>query len=99
MIELPGFTRGLAFAGRFAFIGLTQIRESSTFGDLPITQRLQERVCGSPIVDLRSCRAVGFLRFDGIVTEIFDVQLMHLVRFPEIAEFFSEAATSFFQLP
>ncbi len=99
LIELPGFTRGLAFAGRYAFIGLSQIRESSTFGDLPITQRLQERVCGIWIVDLHSCRAVGFLRFDGIVQEIFDVQLMHHVRFPEIAEFSSEAATSSFQLP
>ena len=30
--ELPGFTRGLVFAGPLAFVGLSQIRESSTFG-------------------------------------------------------------------
>src|SRR5262249_52310919 len=27
--ELPGFTRGLALAGRYAFIGLSKIRETS----------------------------------------------------------------------
>ncbi len=38
--ELPGFTRGLAFAGPLAFVGLSQIRETATFGGLPISERL-----------------------------------------------------------
>ena len=33
--ELPGYARGLAFAGPFAFIGLSKIRETSTFGGVP----------------------------------------------------------------
>ena len=32
--ELPGFTRGLAFAGRVAFVGLSQVREH-VIADLP----------------------------------------------------------------
>ena len=40
--QLPGFTRGLAFIGEIAFVGLSQIRESSTFGELPLTRRLAE---------------------------------------------------------
>ncbi len=84
--ELPGFARGLAFAGGLAFIGLSQIRESSTFGDLPLTQRLSERQCGVWIVDLRSGSIAGFLRFDDLVQEIFDVALLGGVRYPEIAE-------------
>src|SRR5205085_1212580 len=29
--ELPGFTRGLDFLGRYAFVGLSQVRESAVF--------------------------------------------------------------------
>jgi uncharacterized protein (TIGR03032 family) len=83
--ELPGFTRGLAFAGRTAFVGLSQIRESSTFGDLPLTQRLQERQCGVWMVDLVTGEVTGFLRFDDLVQEVFDVALLPR-RMPEVAE-------------
>ena len=84
--ELPGFTRGLAFAGDTAFVGLSQIRETATFGELPVTQRLQERQAGVWMVDLRSGQVAGFLRFEDLVQEIFDVALLPGKRFPEIAE-------------
>ena len=84
--ELPGFTRGLAFAGRTAFIGLSQIRESATFGELPVTRRLRERECGVWMVDLDSGAVTGFLRFDALVQEIFEIAVLHRRRFPEIAE-------------
>ena len=84
--ELPGFTRGLTFVDGIAFVGLSQIRESATFGDLPVTQRLRERQCGVWMVDLGSGSTIGFLRFDDLVQEIFDVALLGGVRFPEVAE-------------
>jgi uncharacterized protein (TIGR03032 family) len=84
--ELPGFTRGLAFAQDMAFVGLSQIRETATFGELPVTQRLKERQAGVWIVDLRSGQIAGFLRFEDLVQEIFDVALLPEKRFPEIAE-------------
>jgi uncharacterized protein (TIGR03032 family) len=84
--ELPGFTRGLTFAGRTAFVGLSQIRESSTFGDLPLTRRLQERLCGVWMVDLDRGEVTGFLRFDDLVQEVFDLALLRGQRFPEVAE-------------
>jgi uncharacterized protein (TIGR03032 family) len=84
--ELPGFTRGLAFLGDVAFVGLSQIRESSTFGELPLTRRLKERQCGVWMVNLRSGAVTGFLRFDDLVQEIFDVAVLAGARFPEIAE-------------
>ena len=34
--ELPGFTRGLDFHGPFAFIGLSQVRESAVFNGLAL---------------------------------------------------------------
>src|SRR5207302_2088000 len=73
--ELPGFTRGLAFAGPFAFVGLSQVRESNIFGGIPLTARVAERQCGVYAVDLRSGTVAAFLRFDGDVREIFDVQV------------------------
>ena len=84
--ELPGFTRGLALVGDTAFVGLSQIRETATFGELPVTQRLQERQSGVWTVDLRSGAVTGFLRFEDLVQEIFDVCVLAGKRFPEIAE-------------
>ncbi len=84
--ELPGFTRGLAFVDGVAFVGLSQVRESSTFGDLPLTRRGQERQCGVWMVDLASGEVAGFLRFNDLVQEIFDVAVLAGARFPEISE-------------
>jgi uncharacterized protein (TIGR03032 family) len=99
VVELPGFTRGLAFAGNTAFVGLSQIRESSTFGDLPITQRLQERMSGVWMVDLARGAIEGFLRFDDLVQEVFDVTLLPGKRWPEVADPGSTAVASSYVLP
>ncbi len=99
VIELPGFTRGLALTGDLAFVGLSQIRESSTFGDLPLTTRLRERLSGVWVVSLRHATIAAFLRFEDLVQEIFDVALLAGARFPEIAEPDSTAATTTFVFP
>src|SRR5262245_1802885 len=49
--ELPGYTRGLALYDRFAFVGLSKIRETSTFGGMPIAERRPELKCGVGVVD------------------------------------------------
>ena len=56
--EVPGFTRGLDFAGNLAFVGLSQVRESAVFSGIPITERLTEeqRTCGVCAIDLRPGR-------------------------------------------
>ena len=82
--ELPGFTRGLDFAGPIAFVGLSQVRESATFGGLPLTERPGERACGVWAVDTRSGRTLGFVRFEGSVQEVFAVQVLPDLRFPEL---------------
>jgi len=82
--EVPGFARGLAFAGPYAFIGLSQVREH-VFDGVPIAGR-SERHCGIWIVDTRNGSIAGFLRFDGIVQEIFDVQMLHGITRPELIE-------------
>jgi uncharacterized protein (TIGR03032 family) len=82
--QLPGFTRGLTFAGPYALVGLSQVRES-VFRGLPIATT-QARECGVWVVDIRSGATVGFVRFTGSVTEIFDVQLLRGYTWPELAE-------------
>jgi uncharacterized protein (TIGR03032 family) len=96
--QLPGFTRGLAFAGPFALIGLSQVRES-VFEGLPLTARLKERACGVWVVDIRNGRTVGFLKFEDLVQEIFDVQLLPGLRFPEMVEPASPWVKKSFVLP
>jgi uncharacterized protein (TIGR03032 family) len=97
--ELPGFTRGLAFAGPFAFVGLSQVRESNIFGGIPLVDRLKERLCGVWVLDLRSGQVVAFLHFQGAVQEIFDVQVLHGLRYPELLEPSSELLATSYVVP
>jgi uncharacterized protein (TIGR03032 family) len=97
--ELPGFTRGLLFAGGLAFVGLSQVRETATFGTLPLMERLDERLCGVWAVHPGTGEIVGFLRFEELVQEVFDVAVLPGLRYPEIAEEGSDAASQSFTLP
>jgi uncharacterized protein (TIGR03032 family) len=81
---LPGFTRGLDFCGRYAFVGLSQVRETAVFSGIPLAERLQERTCGVWVVDLGSGKTVAFVRFEEAVQEIFAVQVVPGMRFPEL---------------
>jgi uncharacterized protein (TIGR03032 family) len=84
--ELPGFTRGLDFAGHLAFVGLSQVRESAVFSGIPITERLtqEERTCGVCAIDLTSGRLVALLRFETAVQEVFAVTVLPGRRFPDL---------------
>jgi uncharacterized protein (TIGR03032 family) len=85
VIELPGYTRGLAFHESFAFVGLSKIRETSTFGGMPIAERREELKCGVGIVDPGGGGLVAHLEFLSGVEEIFAVQVLPGVRCPAIS--------------
>ncbi len=97
--QLPGFTRGLAFAGPYAFVGLSQVRESNIFGGIPLAERVKEKLCGVWVLDIRTGKTAGFLRFEGLVQEIFDVQVLRGIRYPEIAEPDSDLIAGAFVVP
>ncbi|MFP3467836.1 DUF4915 domain-containing protein, partial [Leifsonia sp. SIMBA_070] len=82
--ELPGFTRGLDFWGPFAFIGLSQVRESAVFSGIRLTERVDERCCGVWVVDLRSGRIVAYLKFEDAVQEVFAVSVLRGQRYPDV---------------
>jgi uncharacterized protein (TIGR03032 family) len=80
--ELPGYARGLALTNEAAFVGLSRIRETSTFGGLPIAERRGELKCGVAVVELRTGRLAALLEFKSGVEEVFDVQVLPGVRRP-----------------
>ncbi len=96
--HLPGFTRGIDFAGPLAFIGLSQVRESAVFSGIPLVERLQERTCGVWVVNVQTGETIAFLRFDEGVQEIFAVQIVP-ARFPEMLEFSDEIVNHSYVLP
>jgi len=85
VVRLPGFTRGLAFIGRYALVGLSKVREH-VFAGLPLAEHIDERMCGVWMVDTATGTVAGFLRFDGEVEEVFDVQVLAGKRYPELLE-------------
>jgi len=97
--ELPGFARGLAFAGPYAFVGLSKIRATSAMDGVPLAERRDQLKCGVAVVDLRTAQVCAFLDFQTAVEEIFDVQLLAGLRFPEVMGFQKEAVQHTFIVP
>jgi uncharacterized protein (TIGR03032 family) len=96
---LPGFARGLVFSGPHAFVGLSKIRPTTTMDGVPLAARRHELKCGVAAVDLRSGRVEELLEFHSAVEEIFDVQVVAGVRFPEIMGFQKESVHHTFVTP
>ncbi|MGH8489835.1 MAG: TIGR03032 family protein [Gammaproteobacteria bacterium] len=97
--QLPGFTRGIDFVGPLAFLGLSQVRESAVFSGIPLVKRLQERCCGVWVVHIESGETLGFLRFEAGVQEIFAVQVLPGMRYPEMLEWQDERLSQSYVLP
>jgi uncharacterized protein (TIGR03032 family) len=96
--RVPGFTRGLSFAGPFAFVGLSQVRES-LFEGIPLKADGVERSCGIWVIDTRSGETAAFLRFEGIVQELYEVAVLPGMLWPEIVEPGAEVLDNAFVLP
>lgn len=77
---LPGFARGLAFAGGHAVIGVSRPRENRTFDGLALNDRLaRERAsprCGLWIVNLATGDIEHRLEIEGVVEELYDVAVL-----------------------
>jgi uncharacterized protein (TIGR03032 family) len=98
--RLPGFTRGLDFAGPYAFVGLSQVRESATFSGIAIAEMKQEdRCCGVWIIDTRSGQIAGFVKFMEAVQEIFAVQVLRGLRWPEVLNEDAKRIAESYELP
>ncbi len=97
--QLAGFTRGLVIVGPYAFVGLSKIRPSSAMDGVPLAERRSELKCGLAVVDLRNGQVSASLEFQTAVEEIFDVQLLPGLRFPEVVGFQKETLEQTFIIP
>lgn len=78
--RLPGYLRGLCFAGPFALIGMCKIREKHLFGGLPIQERVERLTCGVAVVDIRTGGMVGQFEFTSGCEELYDVLFLAGIR-------------------
>jgi uncharacterized protein (TIGR03032 family) len=99
IIRVPGFTRGIDFCRQFAFVGLSQVRETAIFSGIPLVEQVNERTCGVWVIDLRSGETVAWLRFEVTVQEIFSVQVLPGIRFPDLINEPGPTLDSSFVLP
>jgi uncharacterized protein (TIGR03032 family) len=97
--ELPGYTRGLSFCGPLAFIGLSQVRESAVFSGIPLVDRLKERNCGVWVVNIQTGQIVAFVQFEDAVQEIFAVEVLPNMRYPDVINDNQELLAGSYVLP
>lgn len=96
---LPGFTRGLALVGPYAFVGLSKIRATSAMDGVPLAERRDQLRCGIAVIDLRTGQTIATVDFQTAIEEIFDVQLLPGIRYPEVVGFQKEALHHTFVVP
>ncbi len=101
VVKLNGFTRGLDFLGHYAFVGLSQVRETATFSGIEITENLTEsdRTCGVWVVDIRTGQVEAFVKFEDAVQEVFAVAVLSNMRFPDLINDQDEYIATSYVLP
>lgn len=75
----PGFIRGLAFYGNYAFVGLSKPRYKRFEGlalDDKLKQADSEPWCGVQIINLNTNNCVDWFRIDGKITELYDLEII-----------------------
>ena len=97
--RLPGFTRGLDFVGPLAFVGLSQLRETNPLTDIPIAEENVERMSGVWVVNIETGETIAILKFGDAVQEIFAVQAVPGVQFPELVDEDEELLQTIYALP
>ncbi len=74
----PGYLRGLTFWKDYAIFGLSKPRGDLSFSGLALEDELiaknAEPLCGLMAIELSTGNIAGWLRFEGIITELYDVQ-------------------------
>jgi hypothetical protein len=80
VVQLPGYTKGLAFCGRYAFVGVSRMRGGAPLPD----EAPAERSCGVWVVDITTGRIAGWLKFPENLQELSAVEVLVSRRFPEV---------------
>jgi uncharacterized protein (TIGR03032 family) len=82
----PGYLRGMDFHGDFVAVGLSKPRKNREFNGLQLQDTLAAKKgiprCAIYIIDLRSGDSVHWMRMEGSVQELYDVQVIPNARRP-----------------
>ena len=88
---LPGFVRGVSFAGTHAIIGVSRPRKDRTFEGLRLNDRLEAEGRGAvsmiAIVNLGTGDIEHMLEIQGVVQELYDVAFLRGIRRPKLLGF------------
>jgi uncharacterized protein (TIGR03032 family) len=98
----PGFLRGLAFYGKYAFVGLSRPRYKRFEGlelDARLRQADSEPWTGIHVIDLEKRSCVNWFRIDGPVAELYDVAVISRCSRPMAVSPNSPDASSLITLP
>ena len=82
---VPGFARGLSIIGNVAAVGLSKPR-NQRFEGLQLDEELKKRDadawCGVQIISLTNGDVMNWIRFEGDISEIFDISFLPNVKNP-----------------
>ena len=91
MCRLPGFARGMTFAGGHAVIGVSKPRRDKAFSGLELDERLAEEGRAPQamlaVVNLATGDLEHTLGIEGVVQELYDVAVLPGLRRPKILGF------------
>ena len=76
VVELPGFARGMAIVNNYAIIGISTIRNSKLWENLPVKLKHPNSKQGIVIVDLQKEVVASYLELPSEFFEIFDIQIL-----------------------
>jgi uncharacterized protein (TIGR03032 family) len=86
VIFCPGYLRGLAFHEHWAIVGLSLPRDQAAFQGLLLDELLTtkhaEPVCGFMIIDINTGNIDHWIQIEGVITELYDLQILPQVRRP-----------------
>jgi len=90
----PGYMRGLTFIDNYAIIGLSKPRHEKIFNGLPLQDALNEKdakaQCGFMVINIDTGNVEHWLQLEGVVVELYDVQVLHDVHRPTALGFKSD---------
>jgi hypothetical protein len=82
--RVVGLPWGLDFVGRYAFVDLSQVRESVVFSGNTIVQIPRgDRFCGVRIIDMTAGNTFGLVKSMDDVREIYSLQIPNGLNSPQ----------------
>ncbi len=84
VLQVQGFTRALTFYQDYMIVCCSKFRHSERAAPLPVALKYKESHAGIYIVDMSNLSIVAFCRFDGDVSQLYDVAIIEQSVQPEI---------------